>query len=109
MRASRCTTSAGRPQISIWSRDYDERRPHRCTADPRRSTLVEGPMNSDWRGRLLQGAAVLTMVFGGLALASGLQPAPWVGVLEEHPAIQYASRPTTDRVTKLSESIARSA
>jgi hypothetical protein len=66
-------------------------------------------MNSDWRGRLLQGAAVLTMVFGGLALASGLQPAPWVGVLEEHPAIQYASRPTTDRVTKLSESIARSA
>ena len=31
------------------------------------------------------------------------------GVLHEHPAIQYATRPTTDRVAKLSDAIARGA
>ena len=41
-------------------------------------------------------------------MASGGRQAPWVGVLEEHPAIQYASRPTTDRVAKLNQSLAQS-
>jgi len=42
-----------------------------------------------------------------VTLASRGRQAPWVGVLEEHPAIQYASRPTTDRVAKLNQSLAQ--
>ena len=49
--------------------------------------------------------AVLIAAIVDVALASGPQ-APFVGVLEEHPAIQYASRPTTDRVAKLNQSLA---
>ena len=41
-----------------------------------------------------------------VTLASRGRQAPWVGVLEEHPAIQYASRPTTDRVARLNQSLA---
>src|SRR5262245_1197513 len=33
--------------------------------------------------------------------------ADWPGVLHEHPAIQYATRPTTDRATTLSGALAR--
>ena len=44
-----------------------------------------------------------------IALASGRGQAPWVGVLEEHPAIQYASRPTTDRVARVKQSLAQHA
>jgi hypothetical protein len=33
---------------------------------------------------------------------------PWAGVLDEHPAIQYAVRPTTDRVAKLSQALTAS-
>ena len=33
--------------------------------------------------------------------------ADWPGVLHEHPAIQYAVRPTTDRAAKLAEAMAR--
>jgi hypothetical protein len=42
-----------------------------------------------------------------VTLASRGRQAPWVGVLEEHPAIQYASRPTTDRVARLNQSLAQ--
>src|SRR5437867_13237550 len=35
--------------------------------------------------------------------------ADWPGVLHEHPAIQYAARPTTDRAAKLNDAIARGA
>ena len=34
-------------------------------------------------------------------------PEPSAGVLDEHPAIQYAIRPTTDRVAKLNEVLTR--
>jgi hypothetical protein len=34
--------------------------------------------------------------------------AQWAGVLDEHPAIQYASRPTADSVAKLSQSLSAS-
>jgi hypothetical protein len=52
-------------------------------------------------------AVVVTAAIVDVALASGRQQAPGVGVLEEHPAIQYASRPTTDRVAKLNQSLAQ--
>jgi hypothetical protein len=64
-------------------------------------------MSTDSHRRLLQGAA-LTIFLDSLALASSGQQ-PWTGVLEEHPAIQYASRSTTDRVAKLSESLGHNA
>jgi len=33
-------------------------------------------------------------------------PEPWHGVLDEHPLIQYATRPTTDRIAALTRAIA---
>src|SRR6476646_3092801 len=51
-------------------------------------------------------SVVVTAAIVDVAFASGRQQAPWVGVLEEHPAIQYASRPTTDRVARLIQSLA---
>ncbi len=59
-------------------------------------------------GLTLTGVVVMAAIVD-VALASSRQQAPWVGVLEEHPAIQYASRPTTDRVAKLNQSLAQSA
>ena len=53
-------------------------------------------------------AVVVTAAIVDVVLASGRQQAPWVGVLEEHPAIQYASRPLTDPVAKLNQSLAQS-
>jgi hypothetical protein len=41
------------------------------------------------------------------APASGQKPSGWAGVLDDHPVIQYAVRPTTDRVAKLGEALAR--
>ena len=43
---------------------------------------------------------------GALAFAQGSQP--WGGVLDEHPSIQYAIRPTTDRVAALNRSLGES-
>ena len=37
--------------------------------------------------------------------ASGRQPAPYPGVLDEHPAIQYDTRPTRDPVARLNEAL----
>src|SRR4029077_8493910 len=42
-----------------------------------------------------------------VTLASRGRQAPWVGVLEEHPAIQYASRPPTERVARVDQSLAQ--
>lgn len=50
------------------------------------------------------GGAVLIVAIVNVTLASGRQQAAWTGVLEEHPAIQYATRPTTDRVARLIQS-----
>jgi hypothetical protein len=43
-----------------------------------------------------------------VVVAGAIAQAPWGGVLDEHPRIQYARRPTTDPIAKLSESLARS-
>jgi hypothetical protein len=63
-------------------------------------------MRARWYGLLLAGVAG-----GGLALGAGVSTAdqqtePWHGVLDEHPAIQYASRPTTDRIAALNRALA---
>jgi hypothetical protein len=46
----------------------------------------------------------------GLAVAStatsGQQHEDWHGVLDQHPGIQYASRPPTDRIAKLNQALA---
>src|SRR3977135_1671256 len=63
-------------------------------------------MHGTWRGRLLAGRAGLLMATPGSALMSGQKPEPWPGVLDEHPSIQYAIRPTTDRVAKLNQALA---
>jgi len=58
------------------------------------------------RGRLLASAAALGAALAVSGPTSGETQAPWPGVLHEHPAIQYASRPTTDPVAKLNRSLA---
>jgi len=50
------------------------------------------------------------VVVGALAAASAAaarQAAVWGGVLDEHPSIQYAVRPTTDRVAALNRALAQ--
>ena len=49
-------------------------------------------------------AALATAVLAS-ALTFAQAPANWTGVLDEHPAIQYARRPTSDRVAKLSQAL----
>ena len=62
-------------------------------------------MSGTWCGRLLPGAAVLGIVVACSASATGLLQEPWAGVLDEHPSIQYAIRPTTDHVAKLNQEL----
>ena len=54
--------------------------------------------------RLLVSAAAI--VAGAGVWASAQTREPWHGVLDEHPLIQYASRPTTDRIATLMRAIA---
>ena len=49
--------------------------------------------------------AALGMAVASGALTSGQRQDGWAGVLDEHPSIQYAIRPTTDRVAKLSQAL----
>jgi hypothetical protein len=58
-----------------------------------------------WYGRLLVTAAALGAAIANNASISGQKPEPWGGVLDEHPAIQYASRPATDRVARLTQAL----
>ena len=62
-------------------------------------------MSRTWGGRLLVCAAACGIVLGNNALTSGQKQDQWAGVLDEHPSIQYATRPTTDRVSKLNEAL----
>jgi hypothetical protein len=62
---------------------------------------VSGP----WCGRLLVIAAAFGMAIASSALTSGQKPEPSARVLDEHPSIQYAGRPTTDRVAKLNQAL----
>jgi len=56
------------------------------------------------------GACVLAMAIAGSAASSGQKAGePWGGVLDEHPRIAYASRPTTDRVARLNQALAAGA
>lgn len=60
-----------------------------------------------WRGRLLLGAAaLLAAAVATGARAGGQAPQEFVGTLDEHPAIQYETRPTTDMVTRLNAALA---
>jgi len=63
-------------------------------------------MNS-WIGPVAAGACVLAVAIAGSAALSGQKAdEPWGGVLDEHPRIAYASRPTTDRVAALNQALA---
>jgi hypothetical protein len=57
-------------------------------------------------GLLLSGVAVLGIAIAGSVATSGQKAEPWPGVLDEHPAIQYATRPTRDRVAALNQALA---
>jgi hypothetical protein len=58
--------------------------------------------------RLLVSGAALGLAIGNIASTSGQKQEPSPKVLDEHPAIQYASRPTADRVAKLNQALTRS-
>ena len=64
-------------------------------------------MRGTWPGRLLIAATGLTVTIASSALTSGQKPDASTGVLDEHPAIQYASRPTTDRVARFSLTVSQ--
>ena len=59
-----------------------------------------------WRNALLAAG----LVTGGALLLparpAAQAPAPFPGMLDEHPRIQYAQRPTTDRVAALNQALA---
>ena len=62
-------------------------------------------MSRTWCGRLLVSAAALGMALANSPLTSGQKQEGGAGVLDEHPSIQYAIRPTTDRVAKLNQAL----
>jgi hypothetical protein len=62
---------------------------------------------SRWGGFLV-GAVAIAFGLTVTQSLSGQPQQPWPGMLDEHPAIQYATRATTDRVARLRESMARS-
>src|SRR4051812_26714205 len=64
-------------------------------------------MSGKWPGLLVLSLAALGTAVGGTVPTSGQKPEPWHGVLDENPAIQYAARPTTDRVAALNQVIAQ--
>ena len=66
------------------------------------------PMARSRCGGLLVGASAIVLGLVTTQARSARQQVPWPGMLDEHPAIQYAVRPTTDRVARLKESMARS-
>jgi hypothetical protein len=51
-------------------------------------------------------AAALGVASAGGGLVHGGQQQPWGGVLDQHPSIQYTTRPTTDRVARLQGALA---
>jgi hypothetical protein len=64
-------------------------------------------MMRTWRGQGLVAAAAMLAVAVVTAARAGEQARPaFVGTLDEHPAIQYETRPTTDLVTRLNAALA---
>jgi len=64
-------------------------------------------MSGNWPAALLTCAAALGMAAVTMVPTSGQTRESWHGVLDEHPAIQYLARPTTDRVAVLKKSLAQ--
>ncbi len=64
---------------------------------------MRGVIRSGGARRLLAGAALFLAT---AVWAAAQAPEKWHGVLDEHPVIQYASRPTTDRIATLMRAIA---
>lgn len=62
-------------------------------------------MKRTWRGLLATAIAALGVAAASTALPAGQKREAAVGVLDEDPSIQYAVRPTADRVARLNESI----
>ena len=58
-----------------------------------------------WRVRVAMALAVAALAASLSVRASGQQSAPYPGVLDEHPAIQYDTRPTRDPVARLNETL----
>jgi hypothetical protein len=67
---------------------------------------MKAPGATGWARWLALGAAS-ALAATALARASAQERPPFPGMLDEHPAIQYAVRPTTDRVSRLNEALAR--
>ena len=65
------------------------------------------PMRTNWWRGLLTCAAAFSVAIAGSVPARGQKQETWLGVLDEHPAIQYASRPTSDRVARLNRTLAQ--
>jgi hypothetical protein len=65
-------------------------------------------MNGTWCARLMVSAAALGLTVASAFTAGQTQEAR-AGALDEHPVIQYARRPTTDPVAKLSQALTQSA
>jgi hypothetical protein len=66
------------------------------------------PMRTTWWGGLLTSAAACGLALVSSVPARGQKQETWLGVLDEHPAIQYATRPTSDRVARLNQTLAQS-
>ena len=60
-----------------------------------------------WTGRWLVSATTLGIAIAATVSTHGQNGAAWFGVLDEHPAIRYATRPTTDRVARLNQTLAQ--
>jgi hypothetical protein len=58
-------------------------------------------MKGTWSGRLFAAAVAVGVAVLASQSPSGQQQERWTGLLDEHPSIQYAVRPTTDRVGQL--------
>src|SRR3954465_15630801 len=60
-----------------------------------------------WSGLLLMNGLALGAALAGSVGTSGQKVAPSPGVLDEHPAIQYSTRPTSDRIAALNKALAQ--
>jgi len=64
-------------------------------------------MSRRWSRRLLGGGAVVSLAFATIARTAAQNREPPAGILDAHPGIQYAERPTTDRVATLNQSLSQ--
>jgi hypothetical protein len=62
-----------------------------------------------WRGGLVVGAAIFAAAVAASAWSPSQVGPAFPGLLHEHPSIQYATRPTFDRVARLNTALAEGA